>query len=38
MIKDLKQFIKSLTVKNHEVVLSMDENEDFDPGGRGLPP
>ena len=36
MIKDLNQFIKSLTVKNHEVVLSIDVNEDFDPGEKRI--
>ena len=33
IIKDLTQFIVSLTVQHHEVVLSIDANEDFDPGG-----
>ena len=33
MIKDLKHFIKSLTTQLHEVVLSIDTNEDFNPKG-----
>ena len=36
MIKDLKHFIKSLTTQLHEVVLSIDANEDFDPGVKEL--
>ena len=36
MIKDLKHFIKSLTTQLHEVVLSIDANEDFDPKGNEL--
>ena len=37
MIKNLKQFIKSLKVKHHEVLLSIDTNEGFDPGEGRLP-
>ena len=31
--KDLKHFIKSHTTQLHEVMLSINTNEDFDPGG-----
>ena len=36
MIKYLKHSNKTLTTQLHEVVLSIDANEDFDPGGKGI--
>ena len=32
----MKHFIKTLTTQLHGVVLSIDSNEDFDPGGKGI--
>lgn len=36
MIIDLTQFINSLRIKRHEVVLSIDANGDFDPRRKGI--
>ena len=34
MTKDLTAFIKTLTTKNHEVILCIDANEEFDTWGK----